>query len=115
MGSGRDFSVKHHTQLVCDFCDGRGWVPLATCRGCGKPAFKFWPALERPILRFCGKEDCFTKLIKIHKWARPVLKGFVPATIVVAGHEIDKANRRFDPKDEMERYRLSLLGDGGQC
>src|SRR5271154_515697 len=112
-GTGRDFSLRHHTQLVCDFCDGRGWVPLATCKSCGRPAWKFWPANQKPIVRFCGKEECFTNLVRIHKSSKPVqLKGFIPVPVIDA---INQANQRYSTdklvETEMERYHLSLMSD----
>ena len=66
-GTGRDYSINHHTFVWCDLCERRGWVPLESCMGCGKPAFRFWPRNQQPIVAYCDKEECLTHLVALHK------------------------------------------------
>jgi hypothetical protein len=40
---------------------------VETCKSCGFPANRYWPPKQRPIIVYCGREDCLNKLVKIHK------------------------------------------------
>lgn len=65
-GTGQEYNTIHHMLLRCTLCEGRGWVPVMACRGCGKPAYKWWPRFQVPIIQYCGLETCFSVLIKLH-------------------------------------------------
>ena len=65
-GTRRDFNLKHHVNLKCDFCLGRGWVNSDPCKGCGRPSLIWWPQDQVPLLRYCGDKKCLDQLIKIH-------------------------------------------------
>lgn len=98
-GTGQDYSVKHHRLVMCDLCEGRRWVPLESCRGCGRPAFRFWPPRQQPILRYCGREDCFNKLVVVHK---PKIT-LVEAVKAVQDAAAKRVNELKEFKDQMKR------------
>lgn len=100
-GTKQDYSIKHKRLVTCTWCGGKGWCSPFVCKGCGKPANKFWPPRQMPIIRYCGMETCFSQLVKIHPRPVPRLVQVVDA--------IDKANRRRDPKEELEDMKRRLM------
>lgn len=71
-GSRLMWSLKHHKLVECETCKplgpasrSVGWVPNSVCRGCGKPAYKFWPPNQIPIIKYCGMETCFNALVRV--------------------------------------------------
>jgi hypothetical protein len=64
-GTGSDYSLLHHTLVQCNLCEGKKFVLLKACDGCGKPAKKAWPPKQEPFIWYCGLEECFNKLVTI--------------------------------------------------
>lgn len=96
-GHGTDYSVIQARMVVCTLCQGRRWVPVDACLGCGRPAYRYWPPRQLPIIRYCGLEDCLKHLVRIHLPSKPA---------IVAAAEKMKAFARRDPvKEELERQR----------
>lgn len=61
------YSQIHKRLVTCETCAGRGWAPTVVCRGCGRPAFEFWPKYKQlPLIQYCGKEVCLMKLVEFH-------------------------------------------------
>lgn len=105
-GSARDLSLIHHVLVNCTLCNGKGWLPLVSCRGCGRPAFRWWPLNGPPLIQYCGLEVCFSRLVTIHRTDKSVGR---PA-IVHAMEEINRANQRVDQMDELKRRLQHRLG-----
>ena len=75
-------------------CKGKGYVPRANCKGCGRPAIKAWPPGQVPIIRYCGLEECFKDLVMIHKAGVSVSNGgYHPVSGVVLPDETDEFER----------------------
>lgn len=114
-GTRQDYNIKHHKMMPCEWCSGRGYTSRYACKGCGRPANKYWPPKQWPIIRYCGLESCFSKLVKIHgktvgvRPSGPYHPGPGAFNIVRAAQEIDRANSRFNPKDEMEALKARLM------
>ena len=73
-GTKKDFNNRHRRLMKCELCEGRGWVPMQSCKGCGRPAFVWWPnARQLPFIRYCGRVECLDVLVKIHN--KPVSAG----------------------------------------
>jgi hypothetical protein len=114
-GTGTDYSLKHHALVECLLCEGRGWIVTKACLGCGRPAFKFWPAHQIPLIQFCGLEECFTKLVKIHRPNK--LAGFVrtggyhPVAIIDAVKALTRraTHRHDDMEDLKDQLRACAL------
>lgn len=86
-GTGRDLDIKSGRMAKCELCQGKGWVPTEACKGCGKPAYKFWPPRQMPIIRYCGLEECLKHLVNIHL---PAKAAIVAAVEALKAHENDK-------------------------
>ncbi len=104
-GTGQVYSNTHHTLVECDMCWGKCIIPAVSCRGCGRPATRWWPPLQRPIVRYCGLETCLNALVTLHK---PVGGGIIPKGIVAVVKEITKANSR-ERVNQMEELRQDLV------
>lgn len=72
-GAGQEYSASQAKLVDCTLCMGRRWVPEVACRGCGRPAYKFWPPKQIPIIRYCGLEDCLKHLVNMHLPKKPAL------------------------------------------
>lgn len=88
--TGHDYHLVHHKLLKCELCEGRGWIPTVSCRGCGRPAFKFWPPRQVPIVQYCGLEACLSAMVTLHSTKPSLTKGM----IVSVKDLIDDANKR---------------------
>lgn len=66
-GTRKDFSPVHKRPAICEWCRGAGWLRHEVCRGCGKPATRFWPPKQTAFIRYCGAAECLTVLVTIHK------------------------------------------------
>lgn len=51
---------KKRKEFACDNCQGQSYVPLLTCRGCGRAAIEWEAAVP-----YCGREDCWKKLVEV--------------------------------------------------
>lgn len=49
--------LEQYLDPACWLCEGRGWVSLRACKGCGRPAFH----MVNSVI-FCGRADCFEEL-----------------------------------------------------
>jgi hypothetical protein len=108
-GTGQAYSVLHHSLWLCEMCWGKRWLPAATCRGCGRPATKYWPPKQRPIIQYCGLESCFSALVVIHRPVGSKPRGYRPSPgIVIAVQDIMKNNTP-EHKNQMENLRQDLL------
>lgn len=97
-GTGQDYSIKHSKLMPCTLCEGRSWVPLESCKGCGRPAYKWWPKIQSPILRYCGLEACLANLVKLHPAEKR--KSIVESNGQRA--QIAKANAKISAEEEIK-------------
>ena len=54
---GTGWDVDARANFVCDVCEGRGYVVMDVCRGCGRPAFE-----QGGYVKYCGREECWKTL-----------------------------------------------------
>src|SRR5882757_5083 len=48
---------SRHTR-TCDYCLGKRFVSLNTCRGCGRPG-----GVRNGPITFCGRKECWERLV----------------------------------------------------
>lgn len=69
---------KKRKEFACENCQGQRYVPLVTCRGCGRAALE-WDA-EVP---YCGRKCCWERLVEVIDPNKPVHRGsYTPAGTV---------------------------------
>jgi hypothetical protein len=107
-GTRQDYSIKHHKLMVCTLCNGRGWVPIESCRGCGRPAFQWWPKAQSPIIRYCGFETCLSALIKIHPAEKRRVDTKVSKVTRRQGQKIARAYAKMSAEEEIKEYARSF-------
>lgn len=95
--------MRHSKLTQCELCFGRGWVPQVACKGCGRPAFKFWPPKQYPLIQYCGLEDCFNKLVKLHLPKKPEKKREEPVRYDL--QDLKRAICERNSKEEREKRR----------
>ena len=79
---------------------------VEACKGCGFPANKYWPPKQRPIIVYCGKEECLNKLVRLHKPKPAIVKAIEKTT----GITKDRKDR-----DEEQAIKERLQRDLGYC
>ena len=105
-GTGQEYSLQQATLIKCVVCNGKRYMPGVSCKGCGRPAIKFWPPHQRPIVLYCGLESCLAMLVVIHK-------SRVSPAIVSAVQQIMGPAKRIDAMEELRQDMLrNELGDG---
>lgn len=110
-GTGVDYSIIHHALVGCALCWGRGYVPSVRCKSCGRPATKFWPPKQRPIIRYCGLESCLNNLVKLHKQP-PTVGGYRPVPVICqVVRNITEASSQ-ERRDQMEELKSRLAHRG---
>jgi hypothetical protein len=110
-GTGQDYNLRHRKLMACELCYGRGYVS-ERCMGCGRPATKYWPPKQQPIIHYCGLETCFNALVTLRKSSKPVIVRAAGFTMVEEQlQEIDRANRRVSAMEELKRDITHRLGE----
>jgi hypothetical protein len=51
---------KKRKEFACENCQGQKYVPLVTCRGCGRPAIEWQAAVP-----YCGRPKCWEALVEM--------------------------------------------------
>lgn len=77
---------KKRQEFPCENCQGQRYVPLVTCRGCGRAAIQ-WDA----VVPYCGREACWEKLVEMIDPNKPV------HPFHAAGLAISDRRRSFHP------------------
>lgn len=109
-GTHLEYSIRHHKHVNCTLCNGRGWIPSVACKGCGRPAWKLWPVKQRPIIQFCGLEECFGKLVNIRVVNRKIIPAIVRVTSNIHVPGIPRANQRHGAMEDIKRGIIRNIG-----
>lgn len=99
---------KKRKEFPCDNCQGQRYVPLVTCRGCGRAAIE-WDA----VVPYCGRSECWNKLVEIVDPNKVVVRAF-PVRMGPGFTVIDNRRRHWDPfkKDFVDSLDIQDRGIG---
>lgn len=105
---------KKRKEFACENCQGQKYVPLVTCRGCGRAAIQ-WDA----AVPFCGREKCWEQLVDvIDPEKKPVVIGrglrLGPGAFPVFDNRRFRGQQVWDPfkKDFVDSTDLQNRADG---